>query len=43
MFNFDTINRGNYIKSYDFFDDLDEQFYDEYEPINIEEDEIEYT
>lgn len=42
MINLDTINRGSYIKSYDFLDELDEQLYD-YEPLNIEEDEIEYT
>lgn len=41
MINLDTINRGNHIKSYDFLDELDD-LYDDYEPINIEEDEIEY-
>lgn len=42
MRNLDTINRGNHIISYDFLDEYDEQFYDDYEPLNIEEDEIEY-
>lgn len=39
MHNFDTINQGNYIKSYEF---LDEIYEDYYEPLDIEEDEIEY-
>ena len=42
MHNLDTINQGNHIISYDFLDECDEQFYDDYEPLNIEEDEIEY-
>jgi hypothetical protein len=42
MHNLDTINRGNHIISYDFLDEYDETFYDNYEPLDIEEDEIEY-
>ena len=42
MINLDTINRGNHIKSYDFFDELDDFYEDLYEPLDIEEDEIEY-
>ena len=42
MKNLDTINRGNYIISYDFLDEYDETFYDNYEPLNIEEEEINY-
>lgn len=35
----DTINQGNHIKSYDFPDEIYEDYY---EPLDIEEDEIEY-
>lgn len=42
MLNFDTINRGSYIHSYDFLDECDEQFYDNYEPLSNEDDEIIY-
>lgn len=42
MINFDTINQGNHIISYDFLDECDEHFYDDYEPLNIEENEINY-
>lgn len=42
MINLDTINRGNHIKSFDFLDELDDIYEDYYEPINIEEDEINY-
>ena len=38
----DTINRGNYIKSYEFSDEWDETFYDNYEVLDIEEEEINY-
>ena len=38
----DTINRGNHIITYDFLDECDETFCDNYEPLNFEEDEIEY-
>lgn len=41
MFNLDTINRGSYIKSYDFLDEL-EDIYDDYDIIDIEEEEINY-
>lgn len=41
MRNFDTINRGSYIKSYDFLDELDD-IYDNYDIIDIEEEEINY-
>lgn len=39
MHNLDTINRGNHIISYDFPDEIYEDYY---EPLDIEEDEIEY-
>lgn len=39
MIYLDTINRGNHIISYDF---KDEEYNDYYEPLDIEEDEIEY-
>lgn len=41
MYNLDTINRGNHIISYDFLDEMDD-YYEDYEPLDIEEDEIEY-
>lgn len=41
MRNLDTINRGSYIKSYDFLDELDD-IYDDYDIIDIEEEEINY-
>ena len=41
MLNFDTINRGNYVKSYDFLDELDD-IYDNYDIIDIDEEEINY-
>ena len=41
MHNLDTINRGNHIKSYDFLDEMDDFYYD-YEPLDFEENEIEY-
>jgi hypothetical protein len=40
MHNLDTINRGNHIKTYDYPEDY--YYNDYYEPINIDEDEIEY-
>lgn len=42
MKNLDTINRGNHIISYDFLDEYDETFYDNYEPLDIEDEEINY-
>lgn len=42
MHNLDTINRGNRIISYDFLDEIDDYYYEDYEPLDIEEDEIEY-
>lgn len=42
MYNLDTINRGNHIISYDFLDECDETFYDNYEPLDFEEEEINY-
>ena len=42
MKNLDTINRGNHIISYDFLDEYDETFYDNYEPLDFEEEEINY-
>lgn len=42
MRNLDTINMGNHIISYDFLDECDEAFYDNYEPLDIEEEEINY-
>lgn len=42
MHNLDTINRGNHIISYDFLDEMDEYYYEDYEPLDIEENEIEY-
>jgi hypothetical protein len=42
MRNLDTINRGSYIKSYDFLDECDEIFYDNYEPLDFEDEEINY-
>ena len=39
MINLDTINRGNHIKTYDYPDDYYEDYY---EPLDFEEDEIEY-
>ena len=41
MINLDTINRGSHIKSYDFLDELD-NVYDDYDILDIEEDEINY-
>lgn len=41
MNNLDTINRGNHIKSFE-FKDTDDFWEEDYEPINFEEDEIEY-
>lgn len=38
----DTINRGNHIISYDFVDNYEESLYDNYDIIDIEEDEINY-
>ena len=38
----DTINRGNHIISYDFVDNYEESLYDDYDIIDIEEDEINY-
>lgn len=38
----DTINRGNHIISYDFVDNYEESLYDNYDVIDIEEDEINY-
>lgn len=38
----DTINRGNHIISYDFVDNYEESLYDNYDIIDIEEDEIKY-
>lgn len=38
----DTINRGNHIISYDFVDNYEESLYDDYNIIDIEEDEINY-
>lgn len=40
MYNLDTINRGNHIITYDYPEDY--IYEDYYEPINIDEDEIEY-
>lgn len=42
MNNLDTINRGNHIISYDFLDEWDDSFEYDYEPIDIEEEEIDY-
>lgn len=42
MINLDTINRGSHIISYDFFDEMDDYYEEYYEPIDIEEDEIDY-
>jgi hypothetical protein len=42
MHNLDTINRGNHIISYDFVDNYEESLYDDYDIIDIEEDEINY-
>lgn len=41
MYNLDTINRGNHIKSFE-FRDTDDFWEEDYELINFEEDEIEY-
>lgn len=41
MRNLDTINRGSYIKSYDFLDELND-VYDDYDIIDFEEEEINY-
>lgn len=41
MYNLDTINRGSYIKSYDFLDELND-IYDDYDIIDFEEEEINY-
>lgn len=38
----DTINRGNHIISYDFVDNYEESLYDDYDIIDIEEEEINY-
>ena len=38
----DTINMGNHIISYDFVDNYEESLYDNYDIIDIEEDEINY-
>jgi hypothetical protein len=38
----DTINRGNHIISYVFLDEMDDYYYENYEPLDFEEDEIEY-
>lgn len=42
MINLDTINRGSHIISYDFLDEMDDYYEEYYEPIDIEEDEIDY-
>jgi hypothetical protein len=42
MLNLDTINRGSHIKSYDFLDEYYETLYDNYELLDIEEEEINY-
>jgi hypothetical protein len=41
MHNLDTINRGNHIKSFE-FRDTDDFWEEDYEPLDFEEDEIEY-
>lgn len=41
MNNLDTINRGSRIKSFE-FKDTDDFWEEDYDPINIEEDEINY-
>lgn len=40
MHNLDTINRGNHILTYDYPEDY--EYEDYYEPLDFEEDEIEY-